>query len=132
MSSLLIANFKKIINPPKDFLIWEDLRKNKKHVNKVYEKIYQELLIFCKERLKTKITESSFKNKHGKISFKTKKYEYVLEFNFYSNNINVLLNGFDLGDSMIYGAFVDKEKLIVSNIKVDLTSFKKQIHELVN
>jgi len=125
-------NFKKIIDPPKDFLFGEDLVKNKKYLSLVYDRIFAEIVRFLENKKETKVQSCKLRGKSGIIELKTKEYEYKIDIDFDKNFIDAKVNGKEVGSSEIHGAEINKETLSAKKVKVDLISIKKGISELVN
>ncbi len=125
-------NFKKIINPPKDFMFGDDLVKNQKYLNLVYDRIFSEIFKFLENKKNTKIRSCKRHVGAGLIDLKTKDYEYKINFIFDKNFVEVMVNGKKIGVSEIHGAEINKETLSVSKVKVDLISIKKEIGEFIN
>ena len=125
-------NFKKIIDPPKDFLFGDELAKNKKYLDLVYDRVFSEIAKFLENKKDTKIQSCKLRGNTGLIELKTQNYEYGINIVFDKNFVNVAVNGKDVGTSEIHGAEINKETLSVSKTKVDLISLKKEINKMIN
>jgi len=129
-------NFEQITNPTNDFLVINDLLKNKEYIKSVYEKVFTEISKFIEKIPKINIQacnlrkDSQANNYIGKIHFASKKNQHIVTCIFNNGNLQMKINGKNIGESMIYGADMNKEALIPTNIKIDLISFKEELSKL--
>lgn len=126
------SSFNNIINPKKDFLLFDEIKKNDKYLKIVYEKIYSELFLFLQKKNYIKIDASAFKNNEALIKIKTKDYQYILEIEFNKDKVIFKLDGNIIGTSNIFGSTIDRETLTATNIKIDLISIKKSLSKMIN
>ena len=131
-------NFEKIVNPTSDFLFTDDLLKNDLYIKAVYDKVFTELTKFVEKMKGITIQVCRLRKKPktidylGKIHCRTKKYTYVINIVFHREVIEVSVNGKSLGESIIFGANINKETLTPSKIKADIAFFKKGLSEFIN
>lgn len=131
-------SFEKIVNPTSDFLFSKDLLKNNEYMKAVYGKIFVEITRFIEKIPKITIQACGLRKKQkslfyvGKIHCCSKQYQYILTVTFHKEVVNITVNGKDLGESVIFGANMNKKTLIPSNIKVDLASFKQELSDMIN
>ncbi|MFW5794546.1 MAG: hypothetical protein ACOCV1_03575 [Bacillota bacterium] len=129
----LNKSFKNIIHPSVDFATKDDLKKEPKYINLIYEKIYSEIFLFLERKKEIKIDTCKFKNNIGRILFLDQRgKENRIKIVFKDLTVIVYLNNEFIEDSQIHGAFLDKDLFKVSDIKVDLISIKKSIKSALN
>jgi len=127
----------KIVNPTNDFLFTNELLKNRKYINSVYERIFVEITKFIEAIKDLTVQGCQIKKKNnsldyiGKIHCGTKKYQYIIEIIFHKELVEILVNGKSLGESVIFGAHINKETLSLSKIKIDIMSFKKELSKTI-
>jgi hypothetical protein len=131
-------NFEKIINPEKDFLVINDILKNKEYTKAVYDKIFAEIVLFIKKMNKITLQSCNLRKKSksshfiGKINFSTTKNQYLIVTVFDKNIVEIFINGKSIGESTIFGANINKLTIVVDNIKVDIATFKQDLSEIIN
>lgn len=124
----------KMINPDVDFMFIEDCLKEKRCMDLIYKKIFNEIykyinnkkeikLLFSKYQENNKIAKFEVENKNKKTSFQIKFNKDKVELYFDLKSPVIVSN--------IYGVNYYKKKDEVTNIKVDLVSIKKKIMELI-
>ena len=131
-------NFEKIVNPTSDFLFTDDLLRNDKYIKAVYDKVFSELVRFI-EKIKNITIQACALRKQsktaiflGKIHCGSKKHTYIVNINFNREIIEISINGKSLGESVIFGANINKETLSATKIKTDIATFKKSLSDLIN
>lgn len=130
-------SFERIINPIKDFLISEELFKNQEYAKVVYDRIFVEMTLFIKQINKVTLQSCNLSKKHktldyiGKINCKTKKHKYEISIIFQKDIVEVIIDDRSLGYSTIFGATIKKDTLSVSNVKIDIATFKQDISEII-
>jgi hypothetical protein len=128
MSNILNV-FKNIIHPKKDFLFSCHI-KNDKHLEAIYEKIFMELSNWLIKSKNLKVKKCKFIKNEGIIEVFTK-YAYEIKVSFENHEVDVFINGNNIGCSKIYGATIDKENLTVSDVRIDLASFKMKLSKML-
>lgn len=119
--------FKQIVNRKKDFKFINEILINEKYMKLIYDKIFSEIFKFIKNKKNIKLESCILKNNIGKIIFEHKKIICLIEIHFYNNFVDLYINNKKQLSLTIFGAQIDKENLIASNIKIDIASFKKII-----
>lgn len=126
----LEINFKRIINPIKEFMVADEILKSERYTRLINEKIFSEITRFFEDKKGFKIKECILRGKKGKIAISSN-YEYIIEVFFKGKEVEVFVNGSSIGTSTFFGAEINKANLNTSSIKIDLISFKKELNKRV-
>ncbi len=126
----IAQNLKKFTKPSKDFMVIDDLKAQPKYFQCVYQKIFAEFIKFF-EGTKRYILLKSSLDGNACFKIKTKKQEYKVELQFDKEVVGLYINDLFIEDSNIFGANIDKEIEVATDIKIDLVSLKNKIRELV-
>jgi hypothetical protein len=120
--------FRNILSPKRDFLLFFEVED--KYFKLAYEKIFSEFTSWFQKRKGLKVESCKFSLPESKIKV-SGSYAYELILNFEQEDVSLEVNGQDLGTAKIYGFCLNKETLTISKIKVDLSTFKRQLSEIL-
>ena len=126
-----IQNFEQIINPKVDFMIIDDLKEEPKYLKMVHSRIFAEITNFLENRKGYKLEYAYLRKNKGHFGIKHNNAKYEIVLNFEKEIVDLYFNDIFITSSNIFGATIDKEKGIARNIKIDLSTLKQKIRELI-
>ncbi len=121
-TKIIEKSIKSLIKPKVDFILNSDL--NPSNYKNVYENIHAEINNFISNH--EKLIDNKFRS--NRSSFKFKDNRVVLTYD--KDLVDLIINDKKILASNIFGAKIDKETGVAKNIKIDLSSFKKEISKL--